>query len=199
MPSIADIAAAYRRQVQANADAYASGARSLPEWYSTQQRVLRNLHVAVYQEGYRRPLEGPQRAAITVMLRRQEQFLTRWQERLAARDVRPTADALFQQSLLYLAAASATYGRATTDRLGMPPLPAYPGDATTKCHIGCRCYWSIIDRGDGDFDCTWVLRPAEHCPHCSKRAQTWAPLLIRNGVILRYDTAGLYLPMGGQP
>ena len=191
MATLSEIGQAYRSAARANANALASGDIGLPQWYDRQRRAIAGMHVGVYQTGFGRPVESPQRLAITTVVEGQLQYLDTWRDQLqGARDI--DADVLYARSLLYLAAAAATYGRATTDRLGLPPLPAYPGDATTACHIGCRCYWSITATGEGNADCRWIMRPAEHCPNCRRRAEEWNPLRIRGGVIQSYSQIGIY-------
>lgn len=74
------------------------------------------------------------------------------------------------------------------------PLPAMPKDGTTQCLSNCKCSWDIqvLDAERGDYDATWVMHPAEHCQTCIERAAQWAPLQIRDGMLM--ETAVKHLP-----
>lgn len=65
----------------------------------------------------------------------------------------------------------------------MPALPVRPGDGQTECTYWCKCTLEIV-QVEGGIDVTWMLHPAEHCPDCLALAALWAPLRIRNGVII---------------
>ncbi len=84
------------------------------------------------------------------------------------------------------AARAAMYAAALTlpfwwGRTRYLDLPAYPGDGSSSCLTRCRCHWDIvpIDEDAGDYDCSWVLGFAEHCPECAARAVAWNPLQVR--------------------
>lgn len=69
-------------------------------------------------------------------------------------------------------------------KVKMLPLPAMPGDGTSQCLTRCKCAWDIqqLD-GESNYDCTWAMSDAEHCQTCKQRAQDWAPLRVRDGVV----------------
>lgn len=68
------------------------------------------------------------------------------------------------------------------------PLPAIPGDMTSQCGQADKCSWHIVKlEGEGNWDATWRLHPAEHCQTCLERARLWKPLQIRNYQLLIPD------------
>ena len=87
---------------------------------------------------------------------------------------------------LYVDSARQAYEKGNARALGVPDLPAYPGDGSTECLSNCACYWRIeevFDPETGDpvgWDCYWELTPgAEHCDDCEARGVEWYPLEIR--------------------
>ncbi len=81
------------------------------------------------------------------------------------------------RSEMYIDAATQAYERGHSEGLGLPRLPAYPGDGQTQCRANCQCAWDIQDSGN-QWDCTWKLGVAEHCPDCVDNSQRWAPLVV---------------------
>ena len=71
--------------------------------------------------------------------------------------------------------------RSVTYRNFNEPLPAYPGDGSTRCTIRCKCHWRI-DNNTGDLsyiNCYWKLRAlAKHCVTCINRSIHWNPLVV---------------------
>lgn len=94
---------------------------------------------------------------------------------------------------LYLEATRASLFDGAGAAIGLPRLPAQPGDGSTRCRTRCRCRWMIEQVGESDWNAYWLLGIAEHCEHCPRRAIAWSPLRIRNGVIERYVRTGLFL------
>lgn len=93
----------------------------------------------------------------------------------------------------YAAGVTYTYGRAFTDALGMPHLPAYPGDGTTACLQWCKCRWRIVKlSGNGNWDAHWHRSPVESCPQCIAREAGWRPVRIRGYALQPYETKGTF-------
>jgi hypothetical protein len=69
-------------------------------------------------------------------------------------------------------------------RTKLLPLPALPGEGS-QCKTHCKCLWSIdtLDEDAGDYDATWIRNNTDSCQTCVERAQQWAPLHIRGGVL----------------
>ena len=81
------------------------------------------------------------------------------------------------RSKMYIDSATKEFERARAEAVGVPSLPAYPGDGQTVCTVNCRCNWEIEETDTG-WDCTWTLGQAEHCTDCLVNADKWAPLVI---------------------
>jgi len=64
------------------------------------------------------------------------------------------------------------------------PLPAMPAEGT-GCYGNCGCSWDVspIDEEAGDYDATWIRAKDDSCGVCIQRAQDWAPVQIRGGVL----------------
>jgi len=67
--------------------------------------------------------------------------------------------------------------------VSLDPLPAMPGDGTTKCGDDCHCEWSIrvIDTESEDYDANWRLGASSHCETCIKRGRNWVGIRVRGG------------------
>ena len=71
------------------------------------------------------------------------------------------------------------YMRAKGDAVGVPDLPAYPRDGSTRCRTNCHCAWVNIKQiSDIEWNATWRIRPGENCEDCLRRSRKWAPLRI---------------------
>lgn len=66
------------------------------------------------------------------------------------------------------------------------PLPAMPGDGSTQCLSNCNCYWEItwLDETKGDADAYWRNGPGKHCQTCLVRSEDWAPIQVRDWVLV---------------
>ena len=71
-------------------------------------------------------------------------------------------------------------------------LPAYPADGSAICKTRDRCEWLIepLNLDEGEYNATWTLGQAEHCPTCLQRAKEWNPLYIWHGWPV-YETKSL--------
>jgi hypothetical protein len=81
---------------------------------------------------------------------------------------------------MYVESGTQAFERGKAEGLGIPSLPAYPGDGSTQCRANCRCHWQIDDMG-AEWHATWTLGVAEHCGDCVSNASQWAPLVIAKG------------------
>jgi hypothetical protein len=107
------------------------------------------------------------------MLRDQYGYLDRFAQDVAAG--RLSKDQIQARSEMYFKSARQAYERGHEEALGMPTLPAYPGDGSTVCLSNCQCHWDVRQTED-EWLATWTLGAAEHCPDCIERANRWAPL-----------------------
>lgn len=174
------------------ADQLAAGEITLDEWRDSMGRELTRLHVnagRIGAGGQRN--EGLQRL-IAEQVQRQRDYLDRWAGQLAGQE-QHSAAGIKQRASLYTKAANATLQQARTVSIGLPLLPAYPGDASTECLGNCYCSWQIFQlSGSGNYDCYWRLRPADHCDQCVARATRWSPIEVRGGVLQPYDRTGAF-------
>lgn len=83
---------------------------------------------------------------------------------------------------MYARSIQVPYWRGATKLL---PLPAMPGDGSTQCLTRCGCAWDVSQlEGDGNYDAYWRRGKNDSCQGCVEREQQWAPLQIRDGVLL---------------
>lgn len=150
-------------------------------WQQEIGAQLARYHAAAYLAGSGAPtLAGPAHAAVLTDLATQLAFLgkfglvvqagAQWERGWNAR------------AQMYADSIQVPYWRGKTQLL---PLPALPGDGTSQCLTHCRCLWDVQQlEGENNYDCTWVMADAEHCQTCKQRAADWAPLRIRDGMIV---------------
>ena len=184
----------YTEQVNRLADQLAASDITVQQWLAQMTIEVERLHTTAYVVGAGGLSEITQEdmQKIASINAQQRGFLTGWAQQLAGED-EISAAKIKQRAQLYLNAANATLQKATTAAMGMPQLPAYPGDGTTECLVNCKCTWWIKRMpGRGNWDCTWKLAPAEHCDTCNARAVAWSPLQIRSGQIQAYASVGLF-------
>lgn len=137
-------------------------------------------------------LTDADKQAVQQRVRAQLVYLDAWCGDLAADGL--GSEALMRnRATLYLDAAQASLNATAATVLGLPTLPAYPGDGSSACLSRCGCFWGIHDLGNGDFDCYWLLSKLEHhCLQCPRRAIVWSPLKVRGGVLQPYLRQGLF-------
>lgn len=182
----------YKTQVDNLADDLESGKITVDEWEAAMLVELEKLHTTAYIIGLGgiAAASAEAFAAIGTIVATQSRFLRRWADDLRE-ETKIVASKIKSRAAMYLNAANATLLIALTDALGMPRLPAYPGDGTTSCLANCKCSWQFT-RVPGGWDCYWRLQVAEHCPECNSRATTWNPLRVRNGQIEPYVGIALF-------
>jgi hypothetical protein len=180
-PSLPFLIERLTRLIEAATDALeASYPDGVPAWQQELARQLARYSAASYMAGASVDTLSPAALAairrdVAVQLRFLGKFALvvqsagRWERGWQAR------------AAMYARSIQAPYWRGRTRLL---PLPAMPGDGTTQCLTNCKCAWSVQElEGDNNYDCTWVMSDVEHCQTCKQRAQDWAPLRIREGVV----------------
>lgn len=104
-----------------------------------------------------------------------------------------SAAGLIVRALAYAKSAQSLLAVAATLALGMPILPAYPRDNSSRCLFNDACTWEIVPTGAKSWDCYWRLSiGVESCENCLRRADVWNPLRIVDGVIQPYSSIGLF-------
>ena len=122
---------------------------------------------------------APPQAIVTAYLDAQRGFLATWITDIEAAGKLVGGSyraAMYAQSLeqVYQKAYLAAKGQA----VGLPDLPAYPRDGSTRCRTNCHCSWRIEKVSDQEYRAYWQLHPADHCEDCVLRAKQWNPLRI---------------------
>lgn len=157
---------------------------------------VKRLHVAAYvagRSGTWGEITPQQWGRLGPIIRFQYSKLRGWRDELqrTPRDADGTLTIseakLLQRAGYYRSAATQSFERGLVDEIGLASdvLPAYPGDGTTDCMTNCVCRWAIriLNKARGDFNASWRLGNAEHCPTCRKRARSWKRLKVRGGVL----------------
>lgn len=188
---------AFQQEMGRLAKDLASGNITTQEWQRQMKRELKLLHVGsrVISVGGWDNVTSEQVARAMSTVEDQYAYLERWEQELQNTEITPEmSDKIARRASLYANASEATFDEGYYGAIGMPPLPAYPRDGSTDCLTNCKCSWVIrtIDENRGDWDCTWKMGNAEHCPQCRQRARVWSPLKIRGGVIVPYNRGGLF-------
>lgn len=85
------------------------------------------------------------------------------------------------RAAMYARSIQVPYWRGATRLL---PLPAMPGDGSTACLTNCGCAWDVQAVGEDSYDAYWRRAKSDSCQGCVQREQEWAPLQIREGVLV---------------
>lgn len=155
------------------------------DWYDEIMRQLRRYSIAAglagSDIGSSMDMPEDQQRALMQDLATQRDFLSQFRAEIqAAAEWQAGWNA---RAEMYAKSIQVPYWRGKTKML---PLPALPGDGTTQCLTNCKCAWNIeqLD-GDGNYDCYWIYGATErHCQSCRERQSQWAPLRIRDGVLI---------------
>lgn len=150
-----------------------------PAWRIEVARQLRRYHQAAYLVGAGAKTIDEQawrfiRDDLAVQLKFLSQFAVEiasasaWQAGWNAR------------AAMYARSIQTPYWRGATKLL---PLPAMPGDGSTACLVNCGCAWDVQEV-KGGYDAYWRRGKNDSCQGCVEREQQWAPLQIRDGVLL---------------
>lgn len=120
------------------------------------------------------------RAIVTEYLATQLGFLSTW-----ITDIEAAGSVVggIYRATMYAQSLEQVYQKAFLaakgEQVGLPDLPAYPRDGSTRCRTNCNCTWSAIERkSDTEYRVTWKIRPGENCDDCLTRAKNWKPLRI---------------------
>lgn len=185
--------ARYDRQAESLAEELIAGAIALDVWRQAMREILKELYAVTYLVGIGGVEQFDDRhgAILRDLVRNQYGYLDAWGKELESQqqteEQAPSLAQIVARALLYGIASNAILQRAVIAALGLPDLPAYPGDGSSICRVRDRCAWRIERlNGQGNFNLFWTLDVSEHCETCLTRASVWSPLLIRNGIILPY-------------
>ena len=152
-----------------------SGDISIQRWVLDFRQRLKKTYIDQYvlARGGRANMAPQDWGKLGAMLKKQYGFLNGFADDVAAGKL--SEGRIQARAELYFKSARQAYERGKEAQLGMPPLPAHPGDGSTVCLSNCQCHWDIRETDD-EWLATWTLGAAEHCPDCVQRAGEWAPL-----------------------
>lgn len=155
----------------------AGGDLTAQQWSLEMRKTIKQSYIDQYvlARGGRQNMTQRDWGIVGNMTRRQYEYLQGFERDL--RDGKLSEGQAQVRARLYIESSTQAYERGISEGLGMPRLPAYPGDGQTQCRTNCRCHWQIEDMGD-EWACTWTLGAAEHCDDCIANAARWAPLLV---------------------
>lgn len=150
---------------------------SLGRWTMDMQSMVKETYKAQYglAIGGRQNLTAADNGRIGQMVREQYQHIYNFAEDIRSQKV--SEGQIQTRARMYVSSSTQAYERGRTADLGVPKLPAYPGDGGTVCRANCQCHWDIQDAGD-TWSCTWRLGAAEHCPDCVAHSEEWNPLIV---------------------
>jgi len=150
---------------------------NLQQWTLEMRNQVKDTFINEYMlaRGGRQNMTQADWGRVGAMLKKQYNFAEGFAKDIDAGKV--SAGQIQTRARMYVDSATQAFERAKSESLGLPPLPAYPGDGQTICRANCQCSWDIVDAED-HWEATWMLGIAEHCPDCMTNAEQWAPLRI---------------------
>ena len=155
----------------------AGGDIKLGRWQMDMQRTVRETITDQYvlSVGGRNAMTQADWGRVGQMVRAQDQYLANFANEVRAGKL--SAGQIQTRARMYVNSGTAAYERGNAASRGAPSLPAYPGDGQTQCRTNCQCHWDLQET-DTQWEATWRLGVAEHCPDCVDNADRWAPLVI---------------------
>lgn len=158
-------------------DSLADGRLTLQEWTLQQRTLIRQTYIDEYvmAHGGRGTMTQRDWGILGQQIKEQYGYLAKFEQDLRNGKLSPGQAGT--RASMYVESASQAFERGRGETMGVPKLPAYPGDGSTVCRANCRCHWEIVPTDSG-WDCTWSLGAAEHCPDCISNAGRWAPLRV---------------------
>ncbi len=154
-----------------------AGRIGMAQWQADMRQLIKQAYIDEYAlaRGGRGRMTAADWGKIGAMLKIQYTFLERMAADMGGSAISPAQ--MIARAQMYVSSATQAFEQGKSAAMGMPDLPAYPGDGSTQCLSNCKCSWHIVDGGDHG-EATWTLGAAEHCPDCSDRAASWAPLVL---------------------
>lgn len=149
---------------------------SVQQWEAEMTQAIRETFSAQYAfgRGGLNSMTDADWLAADDLVQAQRQYLRAFAEDIAAG--RLSEAQITARARLYYGASTQAYERGRAAAFGVS-LPAHPADGSTPCKASCRCYWSLVDKGE-TVEATWKRTASESCSVCKDRARRWAPLVI---------------------
>jgi len=159
-------------------DRLVDGDLNAAQWTQEMRRQIRTTYVDEYvlARGGRGNMTQADWGRIGQMVKGQYQFLGKFEQDIKAGKLSPGQ--ITTRANMYVESGTQAFEQGKAVALGLPRLPAYPGDGSTLCKANCRCHWEI-EAAETEWLATWTLGIAEHCDTCVQRAQDWAPYRVR--------------------
>jgi hypothetical protein len=151
---------------------------NVQQWVLQSRQYIKTAFIDEYALGHggRHNMTQKDFGIIGHMCRDQYDFLNNFGEQVANGEL--SADQIRVRARMYIDASVQAYERAVSERLGLPRMPAYPGDGSTECRANCKCHWQY-EETDTAWNCTWVVHSAaENCATCLERGAMWAPYVV---------------------
>jgi hypothetical protein len=158
-----------------------AGSIQVGDWQDGMQALLARYHTAAYMIGLdNTALSQNALDAIAAQVEAQMGYLNNFA--LVISSAGEFQAAFYNRADMYAGSITTEYWEA---KVGDLPLPAMPAQGTS-CGGRCKCSWVIeeVDAANGDYNATWTLGAADHCQVCLQRADDWAPVQIRGGVLM---------------
>ena len=158
--------------------------RRLPlgRWLLDMKDLIKESHIAMYLwgKGGRNSMTQRDWGIVGRHLRDQYGFLRGFGEDLASGELSP--EMARARARMYIEAATWQYERGRKEAWGLPDLPHYPADGSTRCLANCKCSLRFQERPE-EWYVYWELNPtAETCPDCEQRSGEWSPYRVPKGV-----------------
>ena len=157
----------------------ARGDMNVAQWQKAMRNDVKDSYIGQYVLGHggRGTMTPADWGRVGSMVKEQYRYLDGFARAVA--DDTLTESQIRARSQMYHDSSVQAYEKAHTRMLGVPSLPAYPGDGSTACHTNCRCHWDVREV-DGGWDCYWIQSPGgKPCTDCSDRARDWNPYPVR--------------------
>lgn len=150
---------------------------TIQQWTLAMREEIKTTYIAQYllAHGGRDTMTPADWGRIGQKVRVQYEYLQKFAEDIAKGNL--TEGQIAARARMYVESSSQMFEQAHGAAVGMPALPAYPGDGKTACKSNCKCTWEIKDLKDR-WECYWTLNPAEHCSDCLGNAAKWNPLVF---------------------
>jgi hypothetical protein len=180
MLALRDTYVAAQEQSAANlAQRVVQGDMPLESWHGMMRADVKDSFISQYVLGHggRGSMTQADWGRVGAVLKAQYRYLDGFAQAIA--DGQLSEAQIANRAAMYHGSSVAAYERGSALGRGMPDLPAYPGDGSTRCHSNCRCHWDVREV-EGGWDAHWILDPgAENCPDCQRRSVEWAPYEVR--------------------
>jgi len=162
------------------AGSVASGQIRTNAWVEGMRQEIRRSYISQYLlgKGGVQNMTQADWGRLGGLLKNQYQYLNRFAGDLNAGTMSEAQ--IRQRAELYIQSSRQAYERGRVASLGMPALPAYPGDGSTQCVTNCQCHWEHQET-ESEWLAYWTLGAAEHCPDCVARSKDWNPYRMSKG------------------